>query len=210
MIRQLAHEIRNPLNSANLHLTILERRLEKAGASEAGEKQIAVLREEIGRLDQLLSDFMAYAQPMELSIVENDVNRLLCHIAEEFTSDAAEKDISIELKLDDTTNSCRFDWEHIHQALMNLLSNAVSESPEGGTITLSAAREKSFVRLQISDTGPGVPADQNIFEPFVTTKSKGTGLGLSIAQRIVEAHGGKITASNSDEGAVFTMELPLG
>lgn len=209
MIGTLAHEIRNPLNSANLHLTVLERRLAKAGAAEAGAQQIAVLREEIGRLDRLLLDFLAFARPMSLSVSDNDVNRLLTQVAEEFRPDLEAKGETIELKLDDTLPSCPFDWEHLHQVFVNLLSNAVSEIKEGGRITLSSALSNSFIRLAVSDTGPGIPPDKDIFEPFVTTKSKGTGLGLSIAKGIVEAHKGTISARNTDDGAVFVVELPL-
>ncbi|MDP6503919.1 MAG: ATP-binding protein, partial [Planctomycetota bacterium] len=170
--------------------------------------QIAVLREEIGRLDCLLSDFLAFARPMKLSVSVNDVNRLLTQVAEEFRPDVAGKDISIELNLDDRLSSCPFDWEHIHQVLVNLLSNALSEIDGGGTVTLSSALSDSLIRLQVSDTGPGIPTDNNIFEPFVTTKSKGTGLGLSIARRIVEAHSGTISARNTDVGSAFLIELP--
>jgi two-component system, NtrC family, sensor kinase len=105
------------------------------------------------------------------------------------------------------------DTVQLELALLNLVTNAVDAMVEGGTLTLTLSRFSDGVRLEVADSGPGVPENMmhTIFEPWVTTKpfGRGTGLGLAIARGVVGAHGGTITVSNRPPGgAVFTVELP--
>ena len=82
--------------------------------------------------------------------------------------------------------------------------------PEGGKLSISAANSREQVRLEINDTGVGIPAGVDIFEPFITTKSKGTGLGLTIVRQIVAAHNGTLTYhSTPEQGTTFTITLPV-
>jgi signal transduction histidine kinase len=91
--------------------------------------------------------------------------------------------------------------------------NAHEATAEGGTIDVRFGREHSTFFLSVSDTGPGIPAEEieQIFEPFFTTKARGTGLGLSVVHQIVTHHGGEIRAFNKpDGGACFLIRIPLG
>jgi signal transduction histidine kinase len=102
----------------------------------------------------------------------------------------------------------------LNQVFMNLLMNACDAMPEGGEITIRTARTEQGVRLDFSDTGPGIPPEirSRIFDPFFTTKAvgRGTGLGLSISHGIVERHGGRIGVESSvGSGTTFSLELPL-
>ena len=107
----------------------------------------------------------------------------------------------------------KVDGDHIHQLLLNLILNALDVMPHGGTLIIDLhAPEGDHIELRVLDTGPGISSDllPRLFRPFVSTKETGLGLGLSVCRRIVEAHGGAITAGDRPAGgAVFTVTLPL-
>jgi signal transduction histidine kinase len=104
------------------------------------------------------------------------------------------------------------DPHQIRQALLNLASNAVQSMPRGGVLTVRTRAEDHLAVVEVSDSGPGVPAElrPRIFEPFFTTKATGTGLGLAVVRRIVEGHGGSVALAPPGEGgATFVLHLPL-
>ena len=209
MVSGLAHEIRNPLNSANLHLTLLERRLAKADALGLCSRQVEVVREEISRLECLLDDFIAFARPMDLNRVSADANGLLTMIASDFENDAAAKEAEIHLVLSDSIASLLLDWDRMRQVFANLVTNALDAIESGGHVWLETAAEEGLVVARVRDDGPGLPRDCDAFEPFMTTKSRGTGLGLSLARNIVEQHGGRLSAEDTERGACICVELPV-
>jgi hypothetical protein len=104
------------------------------------------------------------------------------------------------------------DTTEIEQIFSNLIGNALFEMPEGGTLKVAIHVEDQQIRVQVSDTGRGVPAENfvRIFDPFFTTKDKGTGFGLSVVLRIVKGYNGRIqVASQPGDGASFLIEFPL-
>jgi signal transduction histidine kinase len=103
------------------------------------------------------------------------------------------------------------DPEKLRQVLLNLCNNAIEAMPSGGTLTLKAYAEADEVIMEIIDTGSGIPAGFDVFEPFATTKEKGTGLGLMIVRQILAAHHGSVTyESDVGKGTTFRVTLPLG
>jgi two-component system sensor histidine kinase KdpD len=117
------------------------------------------------------------------------------------------------VSVDPAIGEIEVDPYRLRQVLSNLVSNALKQMPDGGTLEISASHGRDQVRVEIADTGPGIPPDrlERVFERFVKSgDSTGSGLGLSIARDLVEAHGGSIAAANRAEGgAVFTIELPI-
>ena len=124
---------------------------------------------------------------------------------------AAAKKIRIASQVDSTT--LEVDPEQVFRVLSNLLGNAIKFTPEGGTVTIRGERQSDQMKIAVSDTGPGIPADQlpHVFERYWQARPArqlGTGLGLYIAKGIVEAHGGRIWAE-SPGGARLIFTLPL-
>ena len=123
-----------------------------------------------------------------------------------------QKNIQTSVQLDSAVPNTKLDQEQIHQVFLNLLSNAISATPENGTIQVVSKKVDGYISLEIQDTGSGIPLEfrERIFEPFFTTKSAGTGLGLAISAQIIKKHKGNIWYSNApDKGTVFHIKLPL-
>jgi signal transduction histidine kinase len=209
----LAHEVRNPLNSITLQLSILERRaapLEQALAVEI-RGLLGIIREEIKRLDSLVGDFLQFSrstriqpQPAELGALMDEVVRLL-------RPEARTTGVTLRRqRFGDVLPRVSVDSERIKQVAINLVRNAIEAMPDGGVVTVEDGLLDGRAGLVIRDSGPGLPEGVDVFQLFVTTKPKGTGLGLAIAQQIVLEHGGEIGAtSEPGGGARFTITLPL-
>jgi len=174
---------------------------------------VGIVRKEAHRLGRVLSDVMEFTQParprfrsINFSTLVDDVIQL------ETPKDAAaayvfRKSIPADLPL------VRADPEQIRQVLLNIVSNAVQASPQGGQIEISAAAENGKVIVKIKDNGPGIPpaAVDKIFEPFFTTHERSLGLGLPAALRIVKEHGGSIAVERPGQGGTcISVSLPTG
>ena len=120
----------------------------------------------------------------------------------------------IEIRFEKPSSSLlvQGDKELLHQVFVNLILNAIESMPQGGTLSIVAAKkDEQRVLITVRDTGPGISAEvlPHLFEPFTTTKERGTGLGLAISRRIIDQHAGLLTAENAPEGgALFSLELP--
>jgi two-component system sensor histidine kinase HydH len=105
----------------------------------------------------------------------------------------------------------RVDPEKMRQVLLNLCNNAIEAMPAGGTLILKAYARSDSLNIEVIDTGSGIPAGLDVFQPFATTKEKGTGLGLMIVRQILAAHGGSVSyESELGKGTTFRVSLPLG
>ena len=208
----LAHEVRNPLNSISLQLSVLERRIGRCEAALQGQMTdlTGVIRQEIRRLELLVDDFLLFSRtdriqyrPARLEDIVSDVLVLL-------QPEASASGVAATHRSDGPLPRMRMDAEKMKQVVINLLRNAVEAMPEGGRVEVRTGMEDGRARLVVSDTGPGLPDGVDVFQLFVTTKPRGTGLGLSIVQQIVLQHGGEIAAGPSPGGgARFTITLPV-
>jgi signal transduction histidine kinase len=211
----LAHEIRNPLNSLNLNMQLLEEDLPAGEVGEASRRLTTVTRSEIARLERLVSEFLAYARPRPLELADVAAIDLLIAAREVLAGQIAQRGAEVRL-VDDSEEACvRVDEEQIRQLLINLLQNALAATESTGRradVLLLARREGERVELEVHDNGRGIPpADRaRIFDAFFSTRKGGTGLGLAIAQRIARAHGGELRCdSDFGFGSRFVISLPL-
>ncbi len=209
----LAHEVRNPLNSIALQLSILERRTAPLPARVAGEirELVGVIREEVMRLDNLVGDFLQFSRsnrvqyrPTSMSALLDDVMRLLRPEAR-----AAGVTLRRE-RVGGKIPALRVDPEKIKQVVINLVQNAIEALSGKGEVVVESGLVDGRARITVRDDGPGLPEGLDVFQLFVTTKAQGTGLGLSIAQQIVLEHGGEIKAANGrGQGTTITVSLPV-
>jgi signal transduction histidine kinase len=202
----VAHEIRNPLNAISVGLQRL--RLEFAPAEPDAKTEYArfvqLLRDEVGRLNTLVDQFLTLARPLKLHLVEEPVAPVVAEVIGLLAPQAAERGIRIEQAGAADGIRVRMDRGQLNRALLNILLNAIQ--------AVATAAAAGTVRIQVADTGPGISAEHldRIFEPYFTTKEGGTGLGLALAHKIVQEHGGTLRAENrAGGGAVFTIELPV-
>lgn len=210
----VAHEIRNPLNAISVGLQRLKLEFAPAAPEAKAEhaRFVQLLRDEVGRLNTLVDQFLTLARPLKLTLVEAPIAPVVNEVVALLAPQAAERGIRIEQTGAVDAVRMRMDYGQLNRALLNLLLNAIEAVPRGGSVTVRSMASAGTVRIQIADTGPGIAAEhvERIFEPYFTTKEGGTGLGLALAHKIVQEHGGELRAENGVAGgAVLTMSLPV-
>jgi signal transduction histidine kinase len=214
----IAHELRNPLMPMKM---LVQAALERDDGKGLSGRQLAVVDEEIERLERSIQSFLDFARPSPPEKSTFDLAGVIEQTLELVTAKAGRQGVTIYDDLPADPVPIEADCGQIRQVLLNLLLNALDAMPDGGRIDLEVRTRDSaaengaggppMTMIRIADSGSGFDPGvvDRIFEPFVTTKETGTGLGLSICQRIVTAHGGRITARNRPEGgAEFVIRLP--
>jgi signal transduction histidine kinase len=209
----LAHEVRNPLNSIALQLSILERRLARMPEhpAELGEV-VGVIREEIKRLDNLVGDFLLFSRTNRIQYRASSLDTLVDEVTRLLSPEARAGAVTLERQRSgDELPDIPMDVERMKQVVINLVRNAIEAMDgRGGKVSIETGLVDGRARIRIQDDGPGLPEGLDVFQLFVTTKDKGTGLGLPIAQQIVLEHGGEISATSPPgQGATFAVSLPI-
>jgi len=214
LMARLAHEIRNPLSSLDIHVQLLEEDL--SPLTPAIREQLAprleIIRGELHRLESIVEHFLRLAGPSALDLESVQLTGIVAHVCALLRPEAAARKIEIVSSLPDSLPAIAADPVRLTQALMNLVINAMQAVSRQGRIEVSVYARAKDVAITVHDNGPGIPAEKlaAIFDPYFTTKPEGSGLGLWIAQQIVTAHRGSLKAHNDPKGgAVFTMVLPL-
>jgi two-component system, NtrC family, sensor histidine kinase HydH len=198
----LAHELRNPLASLKGHAQLLGETVE-ADAKLAPKVQ-RIISESV-RLERLLDDLLTFVKSGELRRAPADPNMVLRGAVQAAGEDA------IEARYLPTVARASLDAERLQQALENVLRNAVQASPAGIKVVAEISQQDGSLHFAVRDSGSGITAgeEERIFEPFVTGRVQGVGLGLAITRRIVELHGGSVTARNRSEGgAELLIQIP--
>lgn len=210
----VAHEIRNPLTSIGGFARRLDKRLCE-GSREKGYAEIVV--SEVDRLERVLREVLSFSRETEYKMEFQEINDTIRESIKTFVDICNDQRIKIEQSLDRSLPLILIDKDQVRQAVSNLISNAIDVMSKGGKLGVKTYMEElhevSYVVVEVSDTGPGMPDDalHRIFEPFYTTKEIGigTGLGLAITKKILDEHNGLIFVdSEKGKGTRFRLLFP--
>lgn len=214
MARQVAHEVKNPLQPMRMTAQLLQRaRGDKdPRADQVADRLARTVLEQTEALDRIASDFRSFAgiAPAQQTVVRVDpwLLELRDQTARLFEDRAL--DLGFEPRAGEA--QIALDQGSMARVFVNLVQNAIEAAEEPVSVSLASRVEGRMVVVTVADDGPGVPADvqDKLFEPYFTTKSSGTGLGLAICRRLIEAHGGTIRLVSTQPGdTIFAIELPL-
>jgi two-component system sensor histidine kinase HydH len=206
----VAHEVRNPLSSIKGFATYFKERYRE----KPEDQQIAgIMIQEVDRLNRVIGQLLDFARPIKIDPKKVSILQLIADALKLVEAQAEEKNIRIESHVAERLQDASIDKDRINQVLLNLFLNALEAMETGGRLSVDADtdEEGNWILFQVSDTGHGIPEENQakVFDPYYTTKSAGTGLGLAIAHNIVEAHGGGIdVASTAGKGTTFTVRIP--
>ena len=210
----LAHEIRNPLStmSVNLQLLAEDYARPRTPLEERTLKRANRLLGEVRRLEQVVHDFLSLARGYEVRSETVDLDHALHDLLRFVEPENARLGIRARLQTDPSARFVSADPALLRTALMNLVLNAQQAmQPGGGELLVETRGREDGVEIRITDTGPGIPRDQQerVFRPWYSTKPGGTGLGLPTTQRILEEMGGDLRlVSDPGRGTRFTLRLP--
>ena len=217
MARRLAHEIKNPLTPIQLSAERLQRKL--TGEVDSDKKVLLdrythTIVQQVDAMKAMVNAFTEYARSPRPLAERIDFNAMLEEIAFLYHQDNSE--IVIDLDLEPDLPKISVDNVRLRQLVHNLIKNSLETLEGSGSIRLSTAEVeksgRSWIEFSVADSGKGIAEEvaQNLFEPYVTTKTSGSGLGLAIVQKIVDEHGGSVRVDRAEEGgARFTVLLPI-
>jgi two-component system, sporulation sensor kinase E len=209
----VAHEIGNPLNSLNIHLQLIERKLRKATPEMRAEigALLEIAKGEIQRLDSIVHQFLRAIRPSTPQFAFHDLNEILEESVTFLRPEIRNRDIIVEMDLDKTIPQMEVDRDQIKQAFYNVIKNAIEAMKTGGILHIRSWQNDFYISVSFNDTGGGISQERmsKLFQPYFTTKSSGSGLGLLIVRRIVREHGGEIEIESSEgKGVRVTIHLP--
>jgi signal transduction histidine kinase len=219
-LANMSHELRTPLNAIIGYSELLE---EEAGDLDGGrllpdlQKIAAAAKHQLSLINDILDLSKVEAGRMELEIAAFDLATAIDNALTLVRERASRRGIVLGRTIDEPLGTIRADERKVKQVLLNLLSNALKFTPEGGRVEVRAAMNESLAEISVADTGVGIaPEDQEaIFDEFrqvgtADKKVEGTGLGLTLCQKFVELHGGQIRVkSQVGQGSTFTFTLPI-
>jgi polar amino acid transport system substrate-binding protein len=207
----IAHEIRNPLGIITNALFDLGEIVDSEDPDVLEDLRIA--KEEMRRVQEIINNLLEFSRESRAETERVDVNDLLRRTVQLMRKSLEHGEVHVTMRLADV-GACQSNQNAIRQVILNLITNAVQAMPDGGELTLATSKPApDRLRLEVSDTGVGIPPEhiKDIFNPFFTTKApgQGTGLGLSVVHSVVERYGGDIRVqSRLGVGTTFAVEFP--
>lgn len=203
----IAHEIRNPLFAIGGFANSL---LRASSLDETAREKVSIILEESKRLDKILKSILNFARPTDAQKTVVDINQVAAETMELMSLGCEDKGIQVRLELAPSIARVKGDTELLKQCLINMIKNAMEAMPKGGVMTLRTAMRANRVRLELEDTGQGIPRElrEKVFNPFFSTKEQGAGLGLPMTKKIVEEMGGRVEL-HSQVGKGTRMVLDL-
>jgi len=211
----VAHEVRNPLNAIamsakRLRREFLDRSPESPEDREEADELLGVLEGQTQRINQTVQQFLDFARPPKLSLATAHLGEIVGDVADSARVTGETRNITVDADVSDAGRA-KVDSHQLHQALDNIVRNAIEATPDGGRVVLTAKSGQDGHTIVISDTGRGIDPEDlpRLFDLYFTTKAEGTGVGLAVTQQIVTAHGGTIEVdSRPGEGTRMSVKLP--
>ncbi|MEO1856721.1 MAG: ATP-binding protein [Rubritalea sp.] len=210
----VAHEIGNPLNSLDIHLQLMQRKLRKLPKGDQAKlgSLLTTAQGEIKRLDSILKQFLNAVRPTSPVKEKRQLHDILKTTLSTLEAELQSRHAQVTLNLADNLPLLNLDADQIQQALYNLIRNAAQALPaSGGDLWIDTENSDYEVTLSIRDNGSGISPEHmgSLYEPYKTTKSSGTGLGLLVVRRIIREHGGEIEIqSEVNEGTTVRIHIP--
>lgn len=208
----VAHEIGNPLNSLNIHMQLMERKLRELEPQKRGvfKESIDVARSEIARLDSIISQFLRAIRPTHPQLKLESLNDIVDEAVRFFTPELQDRHIHLEQELRSDLPLLELDRDQMKQAFYNVIKNAIEAMNQRGTLRIRTDKDDTHVLITFHDSGSGISPENlsRVFEPYFSTKKSGTGLGLLVVRRIVREHGGELSIQ-SEEGRGLTLSIRL-
>jgi two-component system NtrC family sensor kinase len=210
LVAGVAHELSNPLTVLVGTADMIE-----AAASGASREHVRLMREAVATAQSIVRGLLTFARKMPLEKSRVDMTELIERVLALTGGDLHVAAVRVHRDLGPGLPPVWADVNQLQQVLVNLVTNArqaLAEVDDRQLYISAHHAEPDRLRIQVEDTGPGIPADilPKVFDPFVTTKQEGTGLGLSISYGIVREHGGTLTVESTvGKGTIFTIELPV-
>lgn len=195
----IAHEIRNPLTSMKMIIQLLRKKFQQ---DESAKESLQIILNEIDRLELIISGFLDFARPLELSLKPTNIANVIAEVTSLMQANLKHRKIKLIEKIDENIPEIMLDNNRMKQVLMNIILNSMQAMPEGGTITIQCHynQYEQRIYIEISDTGIGM--SQNVldhaFEPFFSAKSNGTGMGLANVKKIIDLHNGDIKIESAE------------
>jgi signal transduction histidine kinase len=183
----------------------------------AGDPRAEILSEviqQVKRLDKTVNDLLFFGKPSLPELACVDINSVLVKTTKFASQHRGVMNIEKKLNMAPDLPPVYVDDKQMQQVFLNIILNAFQAMTNGGTLTITTSlttqQDREFVRIDVADTGSGIPPQvlEKIFSPFYTTKAQGTGLGLPICSKLIHLHNGDIRVASDDQGTVFTVELP--
>ena len=210
LVAGVAHEVKNPIFGMKMTLELLDQHLKSETADTT--ELLGALHKWLERLDNLTENLLEYGRTWTVNLEPGDVREVVRQAIDTYAPRALNNEITIELRDDEKPATILMDAKRLVHAFENLIANALQFSQHGATVTIDTNVTDDAMIYSVRDRGPGFRKEDlsRVFQPFFTRRRGGTGLGLSIVQRIVEEHGGNVSAENHSEGgALLRVQLPL-
>lgn len=204
----MAHEIRNPLGSIELMVTLMQEDEGHKNDKHSSEL-LTRIRSSVDNMNHIVTNILLYTKDLHLERTQFPVEKLLTDAESIALNTITKKQVAVEKHISPTLLSA--DYELLKQSIANILINAAQAAPVQGRISIETQEKKDRLLIKITDNGPGIPDEikEKIFKPFFTTKTTGTGLGLAMVKRVIEAHAGNIFFQSGPKGTLFNIEIPL-
>jgi two-component system, NtrC family, sensor kinase len=207
----VAHEVNTPLAVISTYAQMLAKQIT---TDDPKSKLLDKIAKQTFRASEIVNSLLSFSRTSTTDFVQVDVNKLVRDTFPLVEHQLMKSGVKVELDIDEGLGLVKGNGGKLQQVLLNLFLNARDAMPGGGTLTIRSWNEDEFARIQVSDSGDGIPPEYlaRIYDPFFTTKGpkKGTGLGLSVSYGIIREHGGTIeVTSKLGEGATFLISLPL-